>query len=186
MSHDTLAKLREELGAIDARNCVLEFDAAESEFTRDGTLKVNAKLRTQGIVVRFTDSRGGSVAMPCDTFDQWADNARAIALTLEKLRAIDRYGVTKSGEQYSGFRALPAFTGTAAAGVETIDAAAAFLARLGDTTASGILTDITVARKSWRIARAKTHPDSGGDDTEFQRTTVAEKLLAAHFGVPAL
>ena len=44
---------------------------------------------------------------PCDTFTDWQANVRGIALALEALRAVDRYGVTQQAEQYRGWTALP-------------------------------------------------------------------------------
>ena len=35
----------------------------------------------------------------------WQHNLRSIALGLEALRAVDRYGISRRGEQYAGFRA---------------------------------------------------------------------------------
>jgi hypothetical protein len=35
----------------------------------------------------------------------WQHNIRSIALGLEALRAVDRYGISRRGEQYAGFRA---------------------------------------------------------------------------------
>jgi len=35
----------------------------------------------------------------------WQHNVRSIALGLQALRAVDRYGISRRGEQYSGFRA---------------------------------------------------------------------------------
>jgi len=47
--------------------------------------------------------------MPCDSFRDWEANLRAIALSLEHLRAVDRYGVTtEEEEQYTGWLRLPA------------------------------------------------------------------------------
>lgn len=42
-----------------------------------------------------------------DAYALWEHNVRAIALTLEALRAVDRYGTT-GGRQYAGFRQLQA------------------------------------------------------------------------------
>jgi len=39
----------------------------------------------------------------CD--EDWRHNVRSIALGLEALRAVDRYGISRRGEQYAGFRA---------------------------------------------------------------------------------
>lgn len=35
----------------------------------------------------------------------WEHNVRSIALGLQALRAVDRYGISRRGEQYAGFRA---------------------------------------------------------------------------------
>ncbi len=57
----------------------------------------------------ITCSVGGDVyRFPCDRFKHWDDNLRAISLTLERMRAVDRYGVTLNKQQYAGFKALPA------------------------------------------------------------------------------
>lgn len=40
-----------------------------------------------------------------DACEDWRHNVRSIALGLEALRAVDRYGITRKGEQYAGFRA---------------------------------------------------------------------------------
>lgn len=39
-----------------------------------------------------------------DVCEYWQHNVRSIALGLESLRAVDRYGISKRGEQYAGFR----------------------------------------------------------------------------------
>ncbi len=41
----------------------------------------------------------------------WQADVGAIALALTALRAVDRYGVSRRGEQYTGWRALPATSG---------------------------------------------------------------------------
>ena len=42
-------------------------------------------------------------ATDCCVF--WQHNLRSIALGLEALRAVDRYGISRRGQQYAGFRA---------------------------------------------------------------------------------
>jgi hypothetical protein len=41
-----------------------------------------------------------------DVCANWEHNVRSIALGLEALRAVDRYGITRRGEQYAGFMQL--------------------------------------------------------------------------------
>lgn len=61
------------------------------------------------------------LSYPCDSCDNWQHNVRSIALALQALRAVDRYGVTRRAEQYRGWGKLPApgemigFTSVAAA-----------------------------------------------------------------------
>lgn len=40
-----------------------------------------------------------------DVCAYWQHNVRSIALGLDALRAVDRYGISKRGQQYAGFRA---------------------------------------------------------------------------------
>lgn len=48
-----------------------------------------------------------------DACQFWQHNVRSIALGLEALRAVDRFGISRRGEQYAGFRAaLPARAGS--------------------------------------------------------------------------
>ena len=46
------------------------------------------------------------MSYPCDKYSNWQANLRAIALSLEALRAEDRYGVTRRAEQYKGWAKL--------------------------------------------------------------------------------
>ena len=65
------------------------------------------------------DTRHGPMRYPSGRFyaqwsgdmPGWQANVRAVALTLESLRAVDRYGVSQHGEQYRGWQALPAGDG---------------------------------------------------------------------------
>jgi hypothetical protein len=59
-----------------------------------------------------------------------AGNSRSIGLELEALRAIDRYGITKQGEQYVGFKALPSGS---LVGVSAERGARSFVSTAGST-----------------------------------------------------
>ena len=102
----TVDLLERELGLLGAKNVVIEADCEPSEVRIDGNLRANAKLRGPGVVVSFDCSKG-AMLFPCDTFTDWQANVRGIALALEALRAVDRYGVTQQAEQYRGWTALP-------------------------------------------------------------------------------
>jgi hypothetical protein len=87
---------------------VLEIAMTEADFRLDGLPRANALARHPGVVLSFRTRWGDDVRYVVDTFDRWQDNVRAIALSLQALRAVDRYGVTKRGEQYAGWKQLPA------------------------------------------------------------------------------
>jgi len=141
------------------------------QFRQDGRPYANAKAAHPGVIFSI-DSRHGHLSYPCDTFTRWEDNLRAIALALEALRKVDRYGVTKRGEQYRGFLALEATA--APAGFADANAAYVWLVDLvGASDLPGTPSAAMVLRKAQRI----THPDMGGDAATFQRVSLAEAKL---------
>ena len=103
----TLRELDRELRAVHARNAELQVAIRPGDFRIDGRPKLRAVAEHPGVVLAL-DSRHGPLSYPCDTYHRWQDNLRAIVLSMEALRRVDRYGVTKRGEQYRGFAALPA------------------------------------------------------------------------------
>ena len=48
----------------------------------------------------------GTLVYDTDEFPHWHDNLRGIALGLEALRKVERYGIAKRGQQYAGFAEL--------------------------------------------------------------------------------
>jgi hypothetical protein len=122
------------------------------------------------VILSFT-AKVGALSYPCDTFTTWQDNVRAIALALEALRKVDRYGVTTHGEQYRGFLALEGAT-AAPAGFVTGHGAAEWL---NDTF--GEPGTVMTCGELLRRAKRATHPDLGGDVAKFQRVSLAEAKL---------
>lgn len=144
------------------------------QFRQDGRPYANAKAAHPGVIFSI-DSRHGHLSYPCDTFTRWEDNLRAIALALEALRKVDRYGVTKRGEQYRGFLALEATA--APAGFADVDAAIQFLGGyVGLGLAEMRVVDGAPGR-ALRKAQRVEHPDMGGDAATFQRVSLAEAKL---------
>jgi hypothetical protein len=114
-----------------------------------------------GLILTFESREQGPLKFPCDTFRYWQDNLRAIALGMEALRRVDRYGITKRGEQYTGWRQIAQRTG----GFASVAQAEEYLERAwgGDV----------------RRALLETHPDRGGDADEFQKVMSAKELIEA-------
>jgi len=120
----------------------------------------------------------------CGKFPTWQDNVRAIALGLEALRKVDRYGIVQSAEQYRGWQALPPGSPMPAAKM-TIEDAARLLADAAPSLGyeSGDLLDSGAADgaipRCYREAAKRLHPDVGGDPELFKRLTEARDLLVA-------
>lgn len=170
--------LDKELRMVGAKNVVMQIDCSRSDFRVDGQLRRDARLRSPGVILRF-DSKNGPVTIPCDRFNEWTDNVRAIALALEALRAVDRYGVTTSGEQYRGWQALPAPSPESIEReIVTRDQALAFLKKLVSDFRAGSIGEAEAIRK----AQLLTHPDRGGDAQDFKRVMRCVKLLVPEKG----
>lgn len=147
-----------------------------SSFRLDGRPYANAKAEHPGVIFSI-DSRHGHLSYPCDTFTTWQDNLRAVALALEALRKVDRYGVTKRGEQYRGFLALEATA--APAGFTTADDALMFLGKFTGLGLAEMKSIVGAPARTLRRAQRETHPDAGGDAAVFQRVSLAEAKLRA-------
>lgn len=151
--------LTRELRALNARTVVIQLAIGEIDLRNDGLPRASARPEHPGVILSL-DSPYGPLSYPCDTFTDWQSNLRAIALALEALRKVDRYGVTKNGEQYTGWRQIEGRTPT---GPMTVAEARAFMAQHGD----------------YRTAARKLHPDTGGSAEEFQRLQEARRVLEA-------
>ena len=177
----TLDLLKKELRQLDAKNLVIQVAIPENQIRLDGYPYANARASHPGVILAF-DSRFGPLKYAVDTFTSWEDNIRAIALALEALRKVDRYGVTKRGEQYTGWRALPPEGATSA--TFTADAAAAFVSAAcqNGVTAAVLLRDPESVRRAYLAAAQRLHPDRGGSVREFQQLQVAKQVLEKHHG----
>jgi hypothetical protein len=158
----TLATLAKELRALDARNVALCIDLRERDIRLDGLPRADARPLTPRVLLAF-DSKWGPLQYATDVYRSWEENLRAIALSMEALRAVDRYGVSKRGEQYRGWKALPASTDPAAA-LTTPEQATEFMRRWGG---------------DFKRALRETHPDAGGDEGEFRTVVRARELIGA-------
>ena len=104
---DTLEKLERELDRLNATDVVVRMDLRENQLRNDGLPYANATPGSPGVVLGFDLRDVGRVEYCCDTYDQWKANVRAIAKTLENLRACERWGVLNQRQQFRGSKALP-------------------------------------------------------------------------------
>lgn len=161
--NDTKTLLLYEVGRLrktpDSRQIVVQLAIDETDLRADGQPKVRADFKHPGVIVSF-DSRHGSLRYATDRFKTWGANLRAVALGLEALRKVDRYGIGADGEQYTGFRAIA--EASPGSGIPTTsEAARALLESYGGL----------------RAALKATHPDRGGGTEEFREVQAAREVL---------
>lgn len=168
---------------------VLEMFVDQRRITLDGTrLRADAKPFKEGVILRFSRwtgrliTRGDQkvsetqdISYPCDAFNDWQDNLRAIALSMESLRRVERYGVFKYDEIISRL-ALPSAEGK----VSTRESAAAFMAQHSGVSMKEILFSDTARMAAYRKAAHALHPDkTGGVSDDFVKLAEANKVLTA-------
>jgi hypothetical protein len=175
-SRSTLDLLDRELHYLGTSNrnapTVLQVALREQDFRNDGMPRANARPTHPGVILSI-ESKHGPLSYPCDRFDLWQDNLRAIALSLEALRKVDRYGVTKSAEQYTGFKSLPA--GAARGDATTADCEMVILSYADLPMGEPVSLD-----RAYRQARSKVHPDRrGGSRTAWDAVEAAADALRA-------
>jgi hypothetical protein len=195
---DTLNLLEREARAVNTISATLQVDASDRDCRLDGQLRANARVGHPGVILTLETKSLGTLVYACDRFlavsyrrhlDAWQVNLRAIALGMEALRKVDRYGIAERGQQYAGYRELGAGT-PLGPGKMTVEAAARFLIEHGEwggepadvdmiITAAGDTTGPgpDVLRGYFRHAAKKLHPDAGGDPALFARLKEAMELL---------
>lgn len=165
----TLELLDRELYMLDAHHGVLELDYAERDLRLDGYPRANAQMGSPAVAIAF-ECKYGPLRYDTDRFYYWQHNVRAIALSLEALRKVDRYGITKRGEQYTGWRAIA----NTAEDPRDVLTRHAFGAQPVGNIAGMTNEDL------YKMALRRLHPDRpGGSADDFQAVQEARRSLAA-------
>lgn len=141
----SLDRLEDEIRLAKGSDVVIGLVVTEDQISFSGQLKAGGSTRTQhrGVELSF-EKDGRRVVFHTDAYDTVTANIRAIGLGLEALRAVDRHGITTSGEQYAGFALLGSGGADAYHGRQLVEAAGSLTAAL------------------------KTHhPDHGGRRSDF-------------------
>ncbi len=179
----TLELLGFEADQLGASLVVIQIDVQEGDLRRDGALKTRARVGHPGVAVSF-ESRFGPLRYATDRYEPrwpgdppgWQANVRAVALALQALRAVDRYGVTHRGEQYTGWTAIP----SAAPGrgpFTTRAEAEAWMRKCAAEARIGRVDDIGWAGL-YRLLAKEMHPDaSAGSRDLWDRLDAAADLL---------
>ncbi len=111
---EAVAELEVELDRLDAANVVITSDLPTRA---DGRPYSSARCEDSGIAVWFVH-QGTERVFACDRWSTPAANMRAIGLSIEALRGLQRWGAADLVMRaFSGFAALPAGDGTEQAAV---------------------------------------------------------------------
>lgn len=172
--------LERELQKAGAKDAVLHLELrGPQDLNREGGLRADARPK-RAVLLRFRDGKGHLVQLGGDRYGWWQANVYAIAKTLEMLRAMERYGIS-NGRQFVGFRQLPGAGGTSESPPRDRKWAINLVAREAGTAPEligAIGEDREYAALAIRRAKAKAHPDAGGDPQRFADVTEAAKILS--------
>ncbi len=162
----TLDLLEFELQKLHAKEITIQAFLTHGQLRNDGWPLSKAVPSQPGLILSFK-TKSGALSFPCDRYRIFDDNLRAIALSLQALRAVDRYGVTKSSEQYTGWKRIDAPT---AAGFQTKEDAASFIGvqamatnsadPLSPQTMRSLISDPLTRQAAYRAAARRLHPDA--------------------------
>lgn len=189
---DTVVILEREINHVILRSkpeVLIQVDAPEGAMTLAGGIRADARAKFHGVMISF-ESKFGPQSFMCDKYiyphhqnrgeQAWKDNVRAIALGLEALRKIDRYGISDSGQQYTGWKALGTGIPMPAAKM-TVEEAARFLVEQSRTGyrifGEHIASAIADPDPFYRAAAKRLHPDKGGDPALFAKLAEARDVL---------
>jgi hypothetical protein len=173
--------LLEELERLEARDVVIEIDVSTSDLRLDGTLRANAKPQGPRVCL-YASTKHGPLMMPCDTFTDWRANIRAIALSLEALRRVDRYGCSATGEQYRGWTAIPASTSMTTRVEASWDILAREAAGVAGSEIKPEHRDRSTLDRYYREAAKMAHPDAGGTEERMAAVNRARETILLDLG----
>lgn len=119
-------------------------------------------------VCAYFDLREQHIAIPCDRWNKVQDNVRAIALTIEAMRGMERWGAKHMiTALFTGFNALPEKTGESCWEILGVPAGA---------------TEKAI-KDAYRARAMETHPDKPGGSAEaFGRVQAAYNLAVQNAG----
>lgn len=138
-----LSMLKDEVCLLGGKNLVLS-----SNYT------LGVKNPKESGVVAYFDYENQPVAIPCDRWRRVEHNVKAIALTVEAMRGMDRWGAKAMIKaMFQGFKALPAATD----------------GNWWDILGVAQNASRDFVKEAYRGLVKKHHPDAGGSVLHFQK-----------------
>jgi len=128
----------------------------------DGFPRANAPDPKDAGVAVYFKYKGKDMVFACDKYHYTRENIYAIAMTIDALRGIERWGASDMMERaFAGFQGLPAVASQPWREV-------LYLNSIDCPTRDEIET-------AYRMLAKKHHPDLGGDRDQFERVTQARQ-----------
>lgn len=152
---EAVSHLYDELDRLGATDIIV---SSNMRVRLDGRpLAKQVRMEDEGVAVYFKYN-GAQQCIPCDKWATVKDNVRAIGLTVEALRGLERWGAKEMvNAAFQGFKALPSAIivgdGTARAWWEVLDIPQD--------------SDLAAASRAYKEQLQTKHPDKGGTDREF-------------------
>lgn len=149
-----------ELRALQAREVVI---STNIPLRRDGLPYADGDPPDPAVAIYFK-LNGKPHAMTCDRWESVSANMQAMALTIEAMRGISRWGSKEMTEQvFTGFQALPP---------SATDWRSVFKIAPGEKLA------LDTVKSIYRGMALRAHPDRGGDVNEMARLNEAMEAAA--------
>lgn len=175
---NTLDLLKRELRHLGAEHVVIAADIKEGRIRADGWPRSDARFFGPRVIVSFQHAKTDRwLRYPCDTFNDWEGNLRAIGLTLKDLRTAGGRGVLIEDEQYAGSSLELESGGAEPEIISTREQAARFLSEHGGIVVTPEGVSPSAVGRAYRRAAAKLHPDAAGDSGQFERLQEARDML---------
>lgn len=150
--------LYRELGLMGASDVQL---SSNLELRLDGMPRSGQRRISDAGVTVYFERGGEDLVLACDLYENVEDNIRALALVVESMRRVERYGGDRMMERV--------FTGFARIEGPKADREEPWWEVLGLTRDTAII----VVEATYRSLAKKLHPDGGGSETAMARLNKA-------------
>ncbi|QKY17723.1 J domain-containing protein [Halorubrum sp. CBA1229] len=130
----------------------------------------NANPDDPGFVLRWVDD-GEQFAVACDASPQLRDNLRYVFKWVNETRMRSQRPVRTGDSEFAAARLPPGDGGDAVVAGSATRQPPHEVLGVDPSASENVIESVARARK------AETHPDSGGDQAEFQRVKEAEKAM---------
>lgn len=160
----TIQRLLRELKMLKVSNLVI---STNQPVRNDGMpFAQERRIDDPGVAVYFTRN-GRQLCIPCDRYLTVADNLRAVALSIEAIRGLERWGgMSMMDRAFTGFAQLP---------TANVPAKPRRPWREVFGFAENFQATAEIMEAMFRAESRRRHPDTGGTDEDFRELVQARE-----------